>query len=314
MTSLLQTQRKTAVPGAWPERLAALLSGRSALRLNEPLAKKTTLRVGGSADAYAEPASEDELAGVLAFCEAENIPWTVLGRGSNLLIRDRGIRGVVLGLVHEIFCSVRVESANIDCGAGVKLKTLAGCARQSGLAGFEFLEGIPGSVGGALRMNAGAMGGAIFDRVESVRYVDALSRVQVATPTQLQPAYRGCAALARAVVVGARFAGMPGDPKQIRETMDRFSRKRWQSQPAAPSAGCIFKNPPETSAGRLIEELGLKGMRQGGAMISLEHGNFFVNAGNATARDFLSLIEMVREKALRERGIHLETEVQIIGE
>ncbi len=300
---------------AWSERLSATLSSRSVVRCNEPLAKRTTLRVGGCADAWVEPCCEQDLANLIRFCNAEAVPWFVLGRGSNLLIKDHGFRGAVVCLNQESFSLVQlVAGGRLQCGAGAKLKQVAVLARDSGIAGLEFLEGIPGTVGGALRMNAGAMGGAIFERVEMVRFIDHTGVVHESGPNELRPQYRSCGSLSNAVVVAALLRGEPGDPGRIHETMERFSQKRWQSQPAAPSAGCIFKNPAECPAGKLIDELGLKGTRIGGAMVSMEHGNFFINTGGAVASDFLELIDLVRKKAQRERGIDLQTEVQIIGD
>lgn len=314
MNKLADVQCNTEDPAGWQGSLAGLLSSGTVFRLNEPLAKKTTLRVGGPADVYVEPCCEADVDAVVRFCRASDLPWFVLGRGSNLLIRDGGIRGVVINLGHAYFNRICVDGTKLECGAGAKLKAVALHARNHALTGLEFLEGIPGSVGGALRMNAGAMGSAIFEQVETVRFLDPELGLRSMTPPQLKPAYRGCSSLVNTVVLGAELRGADGVAAEIQRTMDTFSRKRWQSQPAAPSAGCVFKNAPTVPAGRLIEELELKGTRIGGAMISMEHGNFFVNTGNATAQDFLALIDLVREKALKQRAIELETEVQIIGE
>jgi UDP-N-acetylenolpyruvoylglucosamine reductase len=202
----------------------------------------------------------------------------------------------------------------LHCGAGARLKAVAHEARRQGLTGFEFMEGIPGSVGGALRMNAGAMGGATFDVVESVRVMDLTGQVRELAAAELSASYRQCEALKDRLAVSAALRGQPGEPAQIEERMREFSRKRWETQPAAPSAGCMFKNPPSIPAGKLIDELGLKGARIGQAMVSLEHGNFLVNEGGATARDVLALLELIRQRARAERGVELETEVQIIGE
>jgi len=194
------------------------------------------------------------------------------------------------------------------------MKTIAVEAKRNGLAGFEFLEGIPGSVGGGLRMNAGAMGGAMFDLVEFVRLMDARGKVHDRAAGELSVHYRNCETLKAHIALGAVLRGKPDSTAQIAQRMNEFSRKRWQSQPAAPSAGCIFKNPPTIPAGKLIEELKLKGTKVGGAAVSLEHGNFIVNDGTATAQDVLKLIEIIRGCARAERGIELETEVEIIGE
>jgi UDP-N-acetylenolpyruvoylglucosamine reductase len=305
-----------AVPsGVEPaDELAQRLSPTTVIRRHEPLAKHTTLRVGGPADIYVEPASEEDLAAVLAFCHERNRAFFVLGRGSNLLVKDSGFRGVVICLAHEHFSQIEAAGQRLRCGAGAKLKAVAVEARRNGLAGLEFLEGIPGSVGGALRMNAGAMGGAMFDVVESVRLMSVDGKVQEQAARELTTAYRSCAALKTRIALAAVLYGQPGSREAIEQRMNECSRKRWKSQPAAPSAGCMFKNPPSIPAGRLIDELGLKGTRAGGAVVSAEHGNFIVNDGNATARDILELIEIIRQRVRAERGIELETEVEIVGE
>lgn len=294
--------------------LAARLSGDSVVRANEPLARRTTLRVGGPADIYVEPASEKDLAAVLKFCTEHNKTFFVLGRGSNLIVRDGGFRGAVISLSQAEFSRVEVIGERLNCGAGARLKTVAVEARRHGIAGLEFLEGIPGSIGGALRMNAGAMGGAMFDIVQSVRLMDFSGAVIKMRPEQMEVAYRCCATMKTHIALGSVLAGWRDAPEAVAERMMAFSRKRWASQPAAPSAGCMFKNPEGGSAGKLIDELGLKGTRVGGARVSAEHGNFLVTDGHAKARDVLALIEKVREKVKAARGIELHTEVEIIGE
>jgi UDP-N-acetylenolpyruvoylglucosamine reductase len=294
--------------------LAERVSSATVIRRDEPLAPRTTLRVGGPADVYVEPASEADLAAVLTFCAERQLRFLVLGRGSNLLVRDGGFRGVVVCLAHPGFRTITVEGGQLHCGAGAKLKDVAREAKQHGLAGLEFLEGIPGSVGGALRMNAGAMGGETFDAVERVRLMDFAGHVHELAPAAMMVEYRRSLTLKAAIALGAVFRGAPDAPEAIGQRMDEFSRKRWAAQPAAPSAGCMFKNPPMIAAGKLIDELGLKGTRVGGAMVSAEHGNFLVNDGTATARDVLQLIELVKARVKAGRGIELETEVEITGE
>jgi len=294
--------------------LAAALSPATVIRRDEPLNKHTTLRVGGPADAYVEPATEEDLAAVLAYCHKRNLPCFILGRGSNLLVKDRGFRGVAICLAHAQFSRIEITGQRLRCGAGARLKAVAVEARRSGLAGLEFLEGIPGSVGGALRMNAGAMGRAMFDVVESLRLMDFDGRVREQAARELPIAYRNCATLKGHIALAAVLCGQPDSREAIEQRMQAYSRKRWASQPAAPSAGCIFKNPSSIPAGKLIEELGLKGTRIGGAVVSTEHGNFIVNESSATARDILELIEVVRQRARAVRGIELEPEVEIIGE
>jgi UDP-N-acetylenolpyruvoylglucosamine reductase len=297
----------------FPDELAGRVSRATVIRRDEPMAKHTTLRVGGPADVYVEPASETDLAAVLTFCGERHLAFFVMGRGSNLLVRDGGFRGVVICLAHRNFSRIEVDGGRLRCGAGAKLKNVAVEAKRHGLSGLEFLEGIPGSVGGALRMNAGAMGGATFDAVESVRLMDFSGHVLELTPKQMPVEYRSCATLKNQVALGAVFKGTAAPREQIEERMAAFGKKRRASQPAAPSAGCIFKNPATVPAGRLIDELGLKGARVGGAVVSAGHGNFIVNEGHATARDVLELIAILKARAKEARGIDLQTEVEIIG-
>jgi len=294
--------------------LTARLSSATRVRRHEPLAKRTTLRVGGPADFYVEPASEADLAATLKFCEQQALKFFVLGRGSNLLVRDGGFRGVVLCLAQPQFSRIEVVENRLHCGAGAKLKQVAVEARRHGLSGVEFLEGIPGSVGGALRMNAGAMGGTTLDMVETIRVMAFNGRIEEFAASDLQFEYRGCALLKNHIALAAVFKCASVPPEEIAQRMNVFSHRRWESQPAAPSAGCIFKNPAAIPAGKLVDELGLKGSRVGGAMVSMEHGNFIINDGTATARDVLELIEVLRQKARAVRGIELHTEVEIIGD
>ena len=298
--------------------IAGELAGRVSLATDicrdEPMAKHTTLRVGGPADVYVEPASEADLAAVVQFCHERRLPFCVIGRGSNLLVREGGVRGVVICLTHASFSRIVVAGERLHCGAGTKLKNVAVEAKRNGLSGVEFLEGIPGSVGGALRMNAGAMGGATFNVIESVRFMDHAGKIQERNRAGMSVEYRCCPLLKDHIALGAVFRCMPAPREEIEKRMKEFSEKRWASQPAAPSAGCTFKNPGTIPAGKLIDELGLKGTRVGGAVVSAEHGNFIVNDGNATARDVLELIAILQQRAKAGRGIELQTEVKIIGE
>jgi UDP-N-acetylenolpyruvoylglucosamine reductase len=294
--------------------LAAQLSAEALVRANEPLAPRTTLRVGGPADLLVEPACELDLSAVLRFCAERRLRFFILGRGSNLLVRDAGFRGVVISLGRPHFSTIEVTGTRLRCGAGARLKAVAVEAKRHSLGGLEFLEGIPGSVGGALRMNAGAMGGALFDVVESVRMMDYAGNVVERKPGEIEVGYRHCATLKTLIALGAVLIGRLAPRQDIEQRMHQFSRRRWSTQPAAPSAGCMFKNPAALPAGRLIDELGLKGTRVGGAVVSLEHGNFIVNDGAATAHDVLELIEFVRQRALAQRGIELEPEVEIVGD
>jgi UDP-N-acetylenolpyruvoylglucosamine reductase len=296
------------------DELKALLP-HSAMRQDEPLAKRTTLRVGGRADVCLEPVSEEDLARAIQFCNQAEVPFLILGRGSNLLVRDGGIRGVVISLSHPNLSRIEADRPHLHCGAGARLKAVSAKARELDLAGLEFLEGIPGSVGGALRMNAGAMGSAVLEVVTQVRFMGRAGDVHERNIAQVPAEYRSCPLFETNIALGATFRGEPGEKEAIAKRTAEFNKRRWSSQPQKPSAGCIFKNPsPTISAGKLIEELGLKGTRCGGAVVSEVHGNFIINEGDATARDVLQLIEIIQTRARKERGIELRTEVEIIGE
>lgn len=296
------------------EELRSFVSEETVLRPDESMARRTTLRVGGPADLWVEPANEQDLAAIIRFAQNRSLPVLMMGRGSNLLVRDGGVRGVVVSLNHLDFSAVTVEGERVHCGAGARLKAVALEARQHGLEGLEFLEGIPGSIGGALRMNAGAHGGALLNIVVEVRLLDSNGRLETIPGSELNAEYRSCAALKTRVAVEAVLQGKAGDAAEIQERMKQFNEHRWSSQPAAPSAGCIFKNPDSISAGQLVEELGMKGARVGGATVSHKHGNFIVTDPSASAGDVLELIDQITKRALAKRGVALETEVQIIGE
>ncbi len=288
--------------------------GHGTIKLYEPLSKHTTMRVGGPAQFWAEPETEEAFARLVRFCTLNEIPLFVMGRGSNLLVRDGGIRGVVVHLARGEFKKVEVRDGKIHAGVGVKQKELAYAARDADIGGFEWFEGIPGNVGGALRMNAGAMTGETFRQVVSVRFIDPHGNFHMKTPAEMDVHYRHCGTLEKNYAVSATFFGHPSTPEEIEKLLDASTQKRRTTQPRESSAGCIFKNPEQCPAGKLVDELGLKNTRIGGAKVSEIHGNFLVNDGGATAADVLALIDKVKEVALRERGIKLETEVQIIGE
>jgi UDP-N-acetylenolpyruvoylglucosamine reductase len=285
------------------------------IRRDERLAPRTTLRVGGPADLYVEPESEADLSTLLDCARMHGVPWVLLGRGSNLLVRDGGVRGLVIGLGKGHFQRCEIQGDRIHAGAGARLRDLAHAARRAGLAGLEFFEGIPGTLGGALRMNAGAMGRWTFDAVRQVRWMDRSGRIEDVEADRVPVTYRSCPALRDRIALGATLVGFPDDPEAIRNRMEEYSQRRWSTQPAQPSGGCTFKNPePSLPAGRLVEELGLKGERRGAAMISDVHGNFFVNLGGASASDILDLVEHARNKARDERGVELELELEVWGE
>ncbi len=298
--------------------LAALLKPRlsaaAVVLACEPLARRTTLKVGGPADVYVEPAGETDLAEVLRFCRDRAVPVRILGRGSNLLVRDGGVRGVVVCLAALAFAQVEVQGPLLRAGAGARLKQVAAEARRHALTGLEFLEGIPGSVGGALRMNAGAHQAWTFGVLERVRWMTPEGEAEEKPASAVPAEYRSCPAFRTNLALAAVFRGQPGDEAAIQARMEAFRRQRQETQPREASAGCIFKNPATIPAGRLIDELGLKGTRIGGAQVSTVHGNFIVNTGGATAAEVLELIEWVRVEARAKRAVELETEVEIVGE
>jgi UDP-N-acetylmuramate--alanine ligase len=287
--------------------------GAGEVRLYEPLSKHTTLRVGGPAQFWVEPETRGGLANVLEFSTANRLPITLVGRGSNLLVRDGGIPGVVVHLARGDFLELKAEGLEIHAGAGVKLKQIATAARNAGIGGFEWMEGIPGGVGGSLRMNAGAMGAEMFQRVVSVDVVNARGEFATLLPEQMQVEYRHVPTLRDRYAVSAVFRGEPAGIEGIDRLLAESNRKRKTTQPIAASAGCIFKNPRECPAGKLVEALGLKNKKIGAARVSEIHGNFMINEGGARAHDILQLISEVQAAAKQKRGIDLQTEVQIVG-
>jgi UDP-N-acetylmuramate--alanine ligase len=296
------------------EKLKEIVGEEGDVRLAEPLAKHTTLRVGGPAQFWVEPRTEEAFAQLIRFCRRENLPLFVIGRGSNLLVRDGGIRGVVVRPSGGEFDTVRTSGVEVTAGVGAKLKQVAYAGKAAGIGGFEWMEGIPGSVGGGLRMNAGAMGRQTFDQVVRVRYLDKEGIAHEKTPAELEVHYRHVPSLEENFAVSAVFRGEKSSTDEIVRRLDESQEKRRTTQPSAKSAGCIFKNPRACPAGKLVDELGLKGSRVGDARVSEVHGNFIVNEGAATADEVLELIGQIQATARKQRGIELETEVQIVGE
>jgi len=296
------------------EKLKELVGEGGDVRLYEPLSKHTTLRVGGPAQFWVEPRTEKAFAELIRFCGDENLPLFVMGRGSNLLVRDGGVRGVVVHPCGGDFDKIEIDGVEITAGVGAKLKEVAYAGKAAGIGGMEWMEGIPGAVGGGLRMNAGAMGAQTFENVVRVRYLDANGEAHTKSRDELEVHYRDFPLLEKNFAVSAVFRGQPAPLEEIVRKLEASQEKRRTSQPAAKSAGCIFKNPDSCPAGKLVDELGLKNAHVGKARVSEVHGNFIVNDGGATAADMLELIEKIKATALAKRGIELETEVQIVGE
>lgn len=294
--------------------LRAQVGGTTKIKVFEPMSKHTSIRIGGPADVWIEPGNEEDLSAVIRFCNEHGLARTMIGRGTNLLVKDAGIRGVCVHLGSEAFRGIRVENGKIIAGAGARLKQIVAEAKKAGIGGLEFMEGIPASLGGAMRMNAGAMGSWMFEAIESVRFMTPDGEVREIPASEVDVQYRNVALFREGVALGAVLKGIKKAPEEIAECLKKYSEKRWSSQPAAASAGCIFKNPKEIPAGKLIDELGLKNTRVGGACVSPVHGNFLVNEGNAKAREILQLMKTIQETALAKRGIRLEPEVIVLGE
>ena len=286
------------------------------LRQNEPMSAHTTFRIGGPAEVMFLPASEEELSIAVRLAREAECEVSFVGRGSNLLVRDGGIRGLVI-LFGDGFSGIGIKGGIITAKAGDTLTRLSNAALEAGLSGLEFASGIPGSVGGAMVMNAGAYGGQMSDVTMWARLMDVRTGdVKQFSLDALEMGYRISRALKTGeVVTQTAFRLMRGDKAEIRARMDDFNRRRREKQPLNyPSAGSTFKRPTGHFAGALIEQAGLKGFSVGGAEVSELHAGFIVNRGNATARDVLELISQVRQRVYEHSGVMLEPEVRIIGE
>lgn len=302
--------------------LLARLMGED-IRFDEPMSRRTTLRIGGPADALVMPGDVARLRAVLEACAGRGIPVTVIGGGSNLLVRDGGVRGVVVA-TRKLRGIERVGESGVRVECGVSTGKLLSMATQWELGGVEFLGGVPGSVGGGMRMNAGTYLGEFKDvtvEVTTVRTRDGAPERQPAGALVVRPAaacgfaYRSSRIPLDEIVVEARLALRPRPRADIEADVRGLRARRDEREPKKVSnAGSIFKNPPGDYAGRLIEACGLKGTRIGGAECSPVHANWLVNTGNATAADMLALVDLVRERVQAVHGVALEMEVKVIGE
>lgn len=291
----------------------ALAPGR--VCVHEPMSRHTTFRVGGPADYYVEPGTKEELAAVFAICRQNGIPYYILGNGSNLLVSDKGYRGVMVSLGKH-WSGIRVDGPRIWAGAGALLSCVARAALKNSRKGMEFASGIPGSVGGAVAMNAGAYGSEMADVLESVAALTPGGEERRLAVGELELGYRtSCIAGRGYVVLEAAFILEPGEPEAIREKMEELSRKRKSKQPLEyPSAGSTFKRPLGHFAGKLIEDAGLRGFCVGGAQVSEKHCGFVVNRGGATAADIYELCRRVRQRVWEHSGVELELEVKVLGD
>ena len=285
----------------------------SRLRFGEPLAKHTYFGIGGEATAYIEISTVSELAALAHFHRQWNVPIAVIGRGSNLLVSDIGFKGIGVRFVGEL-AKLAVDGNIVSVGAGLSLPRLSKTMSRRGLSGVEFALGIPGSVGGALIMNAGAWGSSFGDVVTDVTVMNDAGDLINLTHAEANFEYRHSRLDAYFCVIGATLTLEPGDVDTITERMQAFYKQKVATQPfAEENAGCMFKNPPGDSAGRLIDISGLKGYRIGGAEVSTVHGNFILNIDNATAADVLNLVAHIQQQVREKTGISLQTEVKRLG-
>lgn len=282
---------------------------------NEPMRKHTTFRIGGPADFYLCPHSAKEIQKTVAICREEELPYFILGNGSNLLVSDQGYRGVVIQLWKNV-SDILVEGCRIRAKAGASLAKIAGEALEEGLTGMEFAAGIPGTLGGAVVMNAGAYGGEMKDILQEALVMDEQGEIFTLKKEELHLGYRTSIIKEKGyIVLAAALELKPGDRKEIKEKMDELKQRRVEKQPLdMPSAGSTFKRPEGYFAGKLIMDAGLRGFSVGGAQISEKHCGFVVNTGKATANDVLTLIREVQKRVRDKFGVELETEVKFLGE
>ena len=283
--------------------------------IEEPMKKHTTFRIGGPAEYLILPQTAGEIADVVKLCRQEEIPWYIVGNGSNLLVADEGVRGVVIQLLRN-FNQIQVEGCQIRMQAGAQNAAVAKRALDASLTGFEFAAGIPGTIGGAVVMNAGAYGGEMKDILKEVTVLDQNGMIRTIPTEELELGYR-TSIIARKgyVVLEAVIVLKTGDPKEIKAAMDDLKEKRVTKQPLEyPSAGSTFKRPEGYFAGKLIMDAGLRGFSVGGAQISEKHCGFVINKGNATAKDVTELMDETKKIVMEKFGVALEPEVKRLGQ
>lgn len=280
---------------------------------NEPMSRHTTYRIGGPARFFVRANSVGALTGLIDVCTEEGTPWVMVGRGSNVLVADEGFSGVVVALGRD-FRSSRFEDGRFMVGAGATLSSVVQDAFRRNLGGFEFAVGTPGTVGGALRMNAGSREEWIGSRVVSVTTYRPGWGLVRRRGSEIEWGYRTSSFAPDEAIIECELSGEGADPFQLRDKMESNLARRQHTQPLSlPTCGSVFKNPEGASVGRLIDEAGLKGASVGGARVSDVHGNFIVNAGTATAADVRALMEHIRRCILANYGISLEPEVRLVG-
>lgn len=306
---------QASIGAAWRERLSGLCTQVGCHPIwDEPLSAHTSFGVGGPADVFLQPATLEQLAALGEFCGSKGVPFFILGNGTNMIVNDKGFRGVVVTLKrfeHETNATTDGEFIR----AGRPLAALVSATVEKGLSGLEPLTDIPGTVGGAVFLNAGSFGRSVWDCLESVWLMFGDGGVEVFPAADFQSSYRDSGIIPGEIVLGATFRLQECDPKDAAEAVRDYSQRRAESQPLShKSAGCVFKNPAGLSAGELIEKAGLKGLTVGSARISDKHANFITNEGSTRAADILSLIRLARDEVKRSTGTMLTTEVQVLGE
>ncbi len=306
-------------PGVNPQTKGKRAEIKGEILYNVPLAQYTSWRIGGPVDFLVFPEDVKDLKKVLAWAHGDQIPYFVLGKGTNILVRDGGFRGMAIAIASK-FAQLEVlqrgpEEILLQVGAGLSLEKLIDFCAQEGFTGLEFAAGIPGSVGGAMAMNAGAFGGEIRDVLHSVSIMDAQGNMRATPKDQLAFAYRSLKLPPGEIILSGLFSLRSGEAAQVKEKIREIIARRKEKQPYNfPSAGSVFRNPQAGPAGRLIEQVGLKGLQIGGAQVSEKHANFIINRGGARAKDVWQLIKVVQEKVWQKTGVLLELEIKIVGE
>ena len=291
------------------------IAGEGCVLVDEPMRRHTTFRIGGPADYLIRPETEEVLRKILALCAEEKLPYFILGNGSNLLVSDQGYRGVIIQ-IYKNFQQCVTEGNVIRAGAGILLSRLSAAAGEAGLTGLEFASGIPGTLGGAVFMNAGAYGGEMKDILSWADVLDEERKLRRLSAEELELGYRTSRVKKEGwIVTGAELKLKFGDPEKIREKIEELKAARTSKQPLEyPSAGSTFKRPEGYFAGKLIMDAGLRGFRVGGAQVSEKHCGFVINTGNATAADVRELMRQVQEKVWEKYQVRLEPEVRFLGD
>ena len=293
---------------------AAAITGENRIKTKEPLNRYTTFRIGGKADFIAEPEKPEQIAELADLCKKEKVPFFIMGNGSNLLVSDDGYHGMIIHIADGM-SRITVEGTRITAQAGASLIKTAVTAKQHGLTGMEFASGIPGSVGGAVYMNAGAYGGEVKDVLLDAEVLTQEGEFLTLTGEELDLSYRhSCIFEKNYVVLSARFSFEKGESDKIKARMDELAKARREKQPLEfPSAGSTFKRPEGYFAGKLIQDAGLKGYTVGGAQVSEKHSGFVVNRGGATAEEVAFLIKQVQKKVMKQFNVMMQPEVRFVG-